>query len=64
MSFSQLMNVVLPPTSGSTPVITGQYGESRGEGPHGGVDFKYSGGPTNPLKETLNKSRAANMRMV
>lgn len=37
---------MLPPQSGVTPRVTGSFGENRPNGPHGGVDFNYSGGQT------------------
>jgi putative chitinase len=44
MSYRDVMNVVLPPTVGTSVHITGHYGEMRAKGPHGGSDFNYAGG--------------------
>lgn len=49
MSFSEVMNIMLPPTPDgvSTHVTSqGNFGNSRSSGPHGGVDFNYEGGQT------------------
>ncbi len=45
-SFEQTMQVMLPPQAGTTPHITGHYGEDRGHRNHGGTDFNYVGGQT------------------
>ncbi|CAF3005419.1 unnamed protein product [Rotaria sp. Silwood2] len=39
--FKQRMNQVLPAQNGISPHITGEYGEKRTKGAHGGVDFNY-----------------------
>lgn len=36
------MNKVLPSQDGVAPHITGEYGEKRKKGPHGGIDFNYN----------------------
>ncbi len=43
-SFDDVMKVMLPPQNGVSPHVTGHYGEHRGKGDHGGVDFNYVGG--------------------
>lgn len=45
-SFRDVMNVMLPNQNGVRPHITGQFGERRSNGNHGGVDFNYVGGQT------------------
>lgn len=44
MNFSEVMDRMLPPSNGQSAVIGGEYGETRGSGTHGGVDFNYPGG--------------------
>ncbi len=44
MAFRDVLNIMLPEQSGSSPHITGHYGEHRAKGPHGGSDFNYEGG--------------------
>ena len=44
MPFSSTMSGMLPPQNGVSPHVTGNYGESRANGPHGGTDFNYEGG--------------------
>lgn len=46
MSFISAMNTMLPAQNGTSPHVTGNYGERRVRGPHGGVDFNYAGGQT------------------
>ncbi|PZP61640.1 MAG: lytic transglycosylase [Pseudoxanthomonas spadix] len=42
--FQQTMERMLPGQGGQDPHITGNFGEHRGKGPHGGTDFNYEGG--------------------
>jgi hypothetical protein len=51
MSFDEVISIILPPMNGISPHITGQFGEirksapdGRKPGPHGGIDFNYTGG--------------------
>lgn len=44
MSFGNAMNTILPSINGILPHVTGNYGEIRPNGPHGGVDINYIGG--------------------
>jgi len=49
MPFSDAMNIILPPQNtphGDTVAshVTGNYGEVRQNGTHGGTDFNYTGG--------------------
>ena len=44
MSFEDAMRRMLPPLSGVGPHVTGDFGEQRASGPHGGTDFNYEGG--------------------
>src|SRR5262245_3274847 len=44
MSFNEVMQRILPRQSGTSPHITGNHGEMRDNGPHGGTDFNYRGG--------------------
>lgn len=44
MPYTDVLNVILPPTAGRQAHITGNYGEMRAKGPHGGSDFNYEGG--------------------
>ena len=55
-SFDDVMKIMLPPQNGVSPHITGHYGEHRGNGDHGGVDFNYVGGQTgiNRQHPTIN----------
>ena len=53
MPFSDTMNTILSSQNGTSPHVTGNYGEVRKPGPdgrlpgpHGGVDFNYKGGPS------------------
>jgi putative chitinase len=46
MSFSNTMQTMLPTQNGISPHVTGNYGENRANGPHGGTDFNYQGGQT------------------
>ena len=50
-SFEQTMQVMLPPQGGTSPHITGHYGEHRGHRNHGGTDFNYVGGQTGINRE-------------
>ncbi|RXR02711.1 peptidoglycan-binding protein [Pseudoxanthomonas composti] len=43
-NFQQTMERMLPGQNGVDPHITGQYGERRSNGAHGGTDFNYEGG--------------------
>lgn len=43
-SFQEVMDAMLPNQGGARPHITGQFGEHRANGHHGGVDFNYVGG--------------------
>ncbi|MET0289389.1 MAG: peptidoglycan-binding protein [Pseudoxanthomonas sp.] len=43
-NFHQTMERMLPGSQGVDPHITGQYGERRSNGAHGGTDFNYEGG--------------------
>ncbi|WP_223879100.1 M23 family metallopeptidase [Chitinimonas arctica] len=47
---------MLPSQNGVNPHVTGNYGESRSGGPHGGTDFNYVGGQTgtNLTHPTIN----------
>lgn len=56
MPFNDTINTMLPPQNGTSPHITGNYGENRGNGPHGGTDFNYQGGQTgaNLTHPTIN----------
>lgn len=45
-SFEAAMRIMLPPSAGVAPHITGHYGEHRDERVHGGTDFNYVGGQT------------------
>lgn len=40
------MQTMLPTQNGTSPHVTGNYGENRSNGPHGGTDFNYQGGQT------------------
>ncbi|TAA36770.1 peptidoglycan-binding protein [Pseudoxanthomonas winnipegensis] len=42
--FQQTTERMLPGQGGQDPHITGNFGEHRGKGPHGGTDFNYEGG--------------------
>ncbi len=46
MSYQDTMNVILPSRDRQSPHITGHFGETRANGPHGGSDFNYEGGQT------------------
>lgn len=43
---SNTMQNMLPTQNGASPHVTGNYGENRSNGPHGGTDFNYQGGQT------------------
>lgn len=42
--FEAAIGVMLPARGALDPHVTGEYGEHRSKGPHGGVDFNYEGG--------------------
>lgn len=44
MSYTDVINTILPPQDANVVHITGHYGERRASGPHGGSDFNYVGG--------------------
>jgi hypothetical protein len=41
MSFNNTMNTILPQIGSATAHVTGDYGETRPNGNHGGVGFNY-----------------------
>ncbi len=46
MSFNNAKQTMLPTQNGTSPRVTGNYGENRSNSPHGGTDFNYQGGQT------------------